>query len=190
MNRTSTTSPHLRLDTPKIATLVVLGSETFFFGTLITAYLFMRGTQPIWPLSGASFGRILIPLANTILLLASAASVTWGLRAIRRNQKAALARWTALSLGMGLVFVAGQVYEYTSNGMQPGDSGFGGVFFTLMGFHALHLIAGIIALALVFVRTRLGDFTARKHTAVEVSAWFWYYVVGVWLVLFAVLYLI
>ena len=190
MNHAPTASPHTRLDTPKIATLVILGSETFFFGTLITAYLFMRGTQSVWPLAGASMSRIVIPLANTLLLLASAVSVSLGLRAIRRNQKAELARWVSLSLGMGLVFVAGQVYEYTSNGMLPSDQGFGGVFFTLMGFHALHLIAGVIALALVLMRTRLGDFTARKHTAVEVSAWFWYYVVGVWLVLFAVLYLI
>ena len=181
--------PRTGLDSAKVATIVVLGSETFFFGTLVSAYLFMRGVYP-WPLDGAPLSRLVIPAANTLLLLVSVLTMYLALRAARAGGKAALVTWSTVTLALGLVFVGGQVLEYTSNGMMPGDQGFGGVFLTLMGFHALHLLAGVVMLALIAMRARLGDFTSRRHTAVEVGAWFWYYVAGVWAVLFTILYLI
>mgnify|MGYP000916649847 FL=1 len=181
--------PRTGLDSAKVATIVVLGSETFFFGTLVSAYLFMRGVYP-WPLDGAPLSRLVIPAANTLLLLVSVLTMYLALRAARAGGKAALVTWSTVTLALGLVFVGGQVLEYTSNGMMPGDQGFGGVFLTLMGFHALHLLAGVVMLALIAMRARLGDFTPRRHTAVEVGAWFWYYVAGVWAVLFTILYLI
>ncbi len=185
----ATTRSRSGMDSAKVAMLVVLGSETFFFGPLVSAYLFMRGMYP-WPLDGAPLARLAVPGVNTLILLASVVTMWLALRAIRSGRQPMLARWSAVTLLLGLVFVAGQVLEYTSNNMTPSDHGFGGVFLTLMGFHALHLLAGVIMLALVFFRARLGDFTARRHVAVEVSAWFWYYVAAVWLVLFSVLYLV
>jgi len=91
---------------------------------------------------------------------------------------------------MGLVFVAGQAFEFLRSGMSPNDQSFGGVFFTLMGFHALHIVAGIIMLVMLVVRTHLGDFTPRRHITIDVGVWFWYYVVAVWIVLFTTLYLV
>jgi len=184
-----TTKPRSGFDTAKIAMIVVLGSETFFFGTLVSAYLFMRGVYP-WPMAETTLARLTVPIANSIVLLISVVSMYLSLRAVRAGKKAALVRWSALTLILGLVFVAGQVFEYTSNGMLPNDEGFGGVFLTLMGFHALHLLAGVVILGLIVMRARLGDFTPRRHVAVEVGAWFWYYVAGVWTALFAVLYLV
>lgn len=188
MNQSTTAARPNSDMTAKIALAVTLGSETFFFGTLVSAFLFMRGTQP-WPVEH-SLARLALPLANTIILLVSALLVSFGLKAIRRGDRAGLVRWFGISLALGLVFVGGQVLEYTSNGLVPSDAGFGGVFFTLMGFHALHMLAGVFVHALVLNMARLGDFTSRRYTAVQIASWFWYYVVGVWAVLFTVLYLV
>lgn len=174
--------------TAKIALAVTLASETFFFGTLISAFLFMRGTQP-WPVVH-TLGRLALPTANTLILLVSALLVYLGQKAIRRGDRAGMMRWFAISLGLGLAFVAGQVFEYTGNGLLPWDAGFGGVFFTLMGFHALHMLAGVFVHALVLNMARQGDFTPRRHVAVQVASYFWYYVVAVWAVLYTVLYLV
>lgn len=174
--------------TAKTALAVTLASETFFFGTLISAFLFMRGTQP-WPVEH-TLARLALPTANTLLLLASALLAYLGVKAIRRGDRAGLVRWFAISLGLGLVFVAGQVLEYTRSGMAPSDEGFGAVFFTLMGFHALHMLAGVFVHALVLNMARQGDFTPRRHVAVQVAGYFWYYVVAVWVVLYTVLYLV
>ncbi|MDD5370703.1 MAG: cytochrome c oxidase subunit 3 [Anaerolineaceae bacterium] len=176
--------------TARIALLITLGSETAFFGMLLAAYLYLRSDLGSWQLTQASLARLSIPGANTLLLLASAVTAAIGQQAIHKGRAGQLQTWMGATLLLGVIFIAGQVYEFTSTGMSPNDQAFGGVFFTLMGFHALHLIAGCGALALVFIRTRLGDFTARKHVAVDIGVWFWFYVVAVWVVLFSALYLV
>lgn len=182
-------SSNPKFNSARLALLLVLASETFFFGTLVSAYIVFRGAQTSYPSVQFSLARMAVPLGNTLLLLASALVVSQGLRAIRRGQTAALVRWFTLALLLGLAFVGGQALEYTRNGMLPSQAS-GGVFFTLMGFHAIHILAGVVVLGLVLARSRQGDFSALRYTAVEVGAWFWYYVVAVWLVLFVILYLV
>jgi cytochrome c oxidase subunit 3 len=95
-----------------------------------------------------------------------------------------------LTLLLGLVFVTIQIYEFSHAGMRINDQAFGGVFFTLMGFHGLHVLAGVVFLIINLVRTRLGDFSPNRYEAVELGTWFWYYVTAVWVVLFGALYLL
>ncbi len=170
--------------------LAALASETVFFGTLLSAYFFMRLDQPGWPLAGFAWPRMALPLANTAVLVASAVAVALAERAVARGSSRGLGLGLFLGLALGLVFIGGQFMEFTSNGMRPGDQAFGGVFFTLMGFHAVHVLAGIVILAINGVRGRLGDFSRARHVAVTMGAWFWYYVTGVWLAMFAALYLV
>ncbi len=174
----------------KVALFVVLACETFFFGTLLSAYLYLRASEPGWPLTHASLSQIIIPIANTILLGVSILPMILAVKAVEKGKMKSTQGWLAVVLVMGLVFIAGQVFEFIHSGMLPSDQAFGGVFFTLVGFHALHLLAGIIMLVMLAIRTHLGDFTRRRHIAIDVGAWFWYYVVAVWVVLFATLYLI
>jgi len=188
LNLAPVTSRVSASNTAKIALAVTLASETFFFGTLVSAFLFMRGTQP-WPVEH-TLARMALPLANTVILLISALLVNLGVRAMCRGDLRGLKTWFGVSLALGLLFVGGQVLEFTGSGMLPSDAGFGGVFFTLMGFHGLHMLAGVFVHALVLNMAHQGDFSASRHTPVQIAAWFWYYVVGVWAVLFAVLYLV
>lgn len=190
MEKTGTFHPARRMNTAKIGLFVVLGSETIFFGTLLSAYFYLRATVSEWPFGAVTFSRLLVPGANTLLLLLSALTMYLGLRAIRLNRPGALKTWLIVTLATGLIFVAGQVFEFNRSGMKISDQAFGGVFFTLMGFHAVHVIAGVIMLALLAWRSFQGDFTARRHTAIQVGAWFWYFIVAVWVVLFSALYLV
>ncbi len=176
--------------TPRLTLGIILVSESIFFGTLLSAYLFLRANQPDWPLIHASLQRLLLPGANTLILLVSALTAGLGLRAIRKGKIHRLVRWLWMTLFLGWVFVGGQVFDFISSGMRPSDQLFGGVFFTLMGFHALHVLAGIIMMIALIVRTQLGDFSINRHVAIEIGAWFWYFVVVVWAVLFSALYLL
>ncbi len=182
-------SPQTKMDSGKLALIIILASETFFFATLIATYIFIRTSGPGWQVVPLTAARLAIPLANTVILLLSALTVYMGYRAIQHDRPAELARWFTLSLGMGLVFVGGQVLEYTGHGMVPAQMT-GGLFLTLMGFHAVHMIAGVFVLAMAIMRTHQGDFSARSYMGVELSAWFWFYVVAVWFVLFTALYLV
>ncbi len=190
MDKTLTLHHTQRRGTAKIALYVVLASETIFFGTLLSAYFYLRASLPSWPLGPVTLARVLVPGANTFLLLISALTMYQGLRAIRQNKAESLKAWLILTLVIGLIFVAGQVFEFNRSGMKITDQAFGGVFFTLIGFHAVHVIAGVIMLVLLLWRAFQGDFTARRHTAIQIGAWFWYFIVAVWVVLFSALYLV
>ncbi|HEY3343821.1 MAG TPA: cytochrome c oxidase subunit 3 [Anaerolineaceae bacterium] len=180
----------MRKGTARLTLLMVLGSETVFFGMLIAAYLYLRASQATSTFIHTPVDQLGGPILNTLILLASAGAATLAGWSIRRGKKDALVGWLGVTVVLGLIFIGGQVLEYLHSGMTPADQSYGGVFFTLMGFHALHMLAGSVVVALALVRARLGDFTARRHTAVDVSIGFWYYVVVVWLVLFTVLYLV
>ena len=116
MNHASA-SPNNKIDTSKLAILVTLASETFFFGTLISAYLLFRSTATNYTNVQLSFSRLAVPLANTLLLMLSALVVYQGLRAIRHDRTEELKRWFTLALVMGLAFVGGQAFEYLSTGI-------------------------------------------------------------------------
>jgi cytochrome c oxidase subunit 3 len=177
-------------DLARTTLLVVLASESTLFGTLLMAYLYLRtgaSRAAFTPVAGSD---IAIAAANTGILLLSAWIVGQAVIAIQRGDRRGLVRRLLITLALGLVFVGGQVFEFNRSGMAPDDPSFGGVYFALMGFHALHVLAGIVVLAVNSVRARLGDFTARRHTAVKVGAWFWYYVTAVWVVLFVGLYVL
>jgi cytochrome c oxidase subunit 3 len=175
-------------DLARTTLLVVLASESTLFGTLLMAYLYLRTNQAAFTHVGAS--DTLIAAANTGILLLSAWFAGQAVTAIQRGDRSGLVRHLLITLALGLVFVGGQVFEFNRSGMAPNDPAFGGVYFALMGFHALHVLAGIVVLAVDSVRARLGDFTTRRHTAVKVGAWFWYYVTAVWVVLFVGLYVL
>ncbi len=174
----------------KVAMLAVLASESIFFLTLVSAYFYLRSGNPSWPVPGASPSHLILPGANTALLLFSALSFYLGERAVRRDRIGQLKIWLTVTLVAGLLFVGGQALEFSRSGMQITDQAFGGVFFTLMGFHAVHVLAGVLILAFLLWQAGLGDFSARRHAAVQVGAWFWYFVTAVWVILFTALYLV
>ncbi len=188
MNSTATAHPMSRISTGRLVLLIVLGAESVLFVTALAAYAALRG-RSAWDMPH-TLARLQIPLANTAVLLVSAVLAWLSVQAIRRGRKDSLRNTLMVTLALGIFFVAGQVYEFSHAGLHIDDEMFGGVFFTLMGFHAVHVLAGVVFLALNLVRASLGDFTAGRHEAVELGAWFWYYVTAVWAVLFTALYLL
>jgi heme/copper-type cytochrome/quinol oxidase subunit 3 len=170
--------------------LVVIASETAFFGTLLMSYLYLRTGQADWPFAHPSLPRLVVPGINTLILIASAVVAWSAQRASGRGDRPALKFRLMLSLALGLVFIAGQVFEFTRTGMRPDDLAFGGVFFALMGFHGLHVLAGQILNGMSAYRLEQGALDDGLRASIEAGVWFWTYVVAVWIVLFAALYVV
>jgi cytochrome c oxidase subunit 3 len=177
-----------RVSNARVAIFLVLASESVFFATLLVAYIALRG-QSAWSVEH-SLKRLAFPLANTCLLLFSMLPAGRAVASIHAGKRVALGSWLIGTLLLGVVFVLGQVYEFGHAGLQVDDQVMGAVFFALMSFHGLHVLAGIFFLLLNLLRLRLGDFSADRHEAVTMGSWFWYYVCAVWLVLFGALYLL
>ena len=99
----------------------------------------------------------------------------------------------ALLGGRVAVFVAGQVWEYATlvaEGMPISADSYASAFYITTGFHALHVIGGLVAFVYVLIRSTMGRFTPAQATSAIVVSYYWHFVDVVWVGLFATIYLI
>jgi heme/copper-type cytochrome/quinol oxidase subunit 3 len=170
-----------------------IASEAIFFANLIASYLYLRVRAGVWPppVPGVHFelGKVLVGV-NTIILLSSSFPMHFAGRAAVRGNRRGLAIGLFLTVILGVTFLSIQLYEYTHASFGPGSGVFGSTFFTLTGFHGAHVTAGVLFLIVCFFRTLRGDFTPKRHFAVQAAEMYWHFVDVVWVVLFTVLYLL
>ena len=126
----------------------------------------------------------------TAILVASSFTMQFGVWAIRRGDTGKLRMWTAITLGLGVLFLAGQLYDYSELGFGIGDGVFATVFYTLTGFHGAHVFGGTVGLTIVLARALRGQFSARNHVAVEAVSMYWHFVDVVWIGVFSTIYLL
>jgi cytochrome c oxidase subunit 3 len=176
--------------TAKVGLLTIIASETFFFATALSAYFFIRLEHPEWSLSAHTPTGLLAPSLNTAMFVVSGGVIWFALRAVHNDRIPAVQTALGLTFVLGLAFIGGQIFDFSQSGLKPDDAALGGIFLALIGFHAIHVLAGMIYLGMTYARTRLGDFSAESHTSITMCAWFWTFVVVVWVVLFGALYLI
>lgn len=136
-----------------------------------------------------------LPLLNTLILLLSGTTVTWAHHAIQEGNRKSTAIGLAITVALGAIFTAVQMYEYNhilhheSFGFGGGAGGlYGSAFFMATGFHGAHVLVGTIFLLVCLIRLLRGHFTPQKHFGFEAAAWYWHFVDVVWLFLFAFIY--
>jgi cytochrome c oxidase subunit III len=175
-----------------------IASEALIFANLIAAYLYLevRGFQVkdgLWLLPSGEHLPVLFPAINTVFLLASSFPAIYARRSITKGNQRGLVLGLIGAIALGVIFLCGQAYEYFSlfgEGFTLGYRTFGSAFFTLTGFHGLHVTIGVIILIVCLIRALRGDFTANKHFAVEAGEMYWHFVDGVWIVVFSTVYLL
>jgi len=173
-------------------------SEALIFANLIAAYLYLevRGLQipnGAWVLPNGEHLDYLFPLVNTVLLLASSFPVRMAGRAIARGDQKRLVLGLAGTIALGVIFLGGQVYEYIQlyhEGFTLSYKVFGSAFFALTGFHGMHVTVGVLFLVICLIRALRGDFSAKRHFAVEAGEMYWHFVDGVWVVVFLTVYIL
>ena len=158
-------------------------SEAFLFGALFFTYYYLRWTTAGWPPEHPAASRA---IANTVLLLSSSVTMWLAGRAIRLGRTKAL----VLTAALGLVFIGITGWEWASESFRPWTSAYGSIFFTLTGFHALHVFGGVVMLTGFAMRSAKGRFSAMNHHAIEVGSLYWHYVDIIWLLVFSTLFLI
>lgn len=169
--------------------LMVIAAECAFFGTMIMSFIYLRIEETSSVFQTLSTTDIVMASANTIVLLISAATArnaVIGTQAGRDQQH--LLRWLAITMVLGVIFVIGQIVEFSHSGVQIDATALGGAFFVLLVFHAVHVLGGGFALFLAYLLARKNFVRVARHTTLQMTVWFWYFVVAVWLILYLVLY--
>jgi cytochrome c oxidase subunit I len=175
----------------KASMIVFIVSESFFFLMLVFAYLYYNYTPGPGPTAAGSLDAPKT-LVFTCCLLASSFTLWRSEAAHKREQRRRMTGWLIATILLGVVFIAGQGSEYYGllvHGVSIQASLFATTFFTLTGFHGLHVCVGLAALTIVLLLVALGDFKRHNPRALETVGLYWHFVDGVWVVVFSVVYL-
>ncbi|MBI4300004.1 MAG: heme-copper oxidase subunit III [Chloroflexi bacterium] len=175
--------------TPYFGMLLFLVSESFLFGALFWAYYYLKVKSPVWPPEGVHLETALVS-ANTAILLISAASMQAAILAIRKGHRKRLMLALAITILLGSAFLAIKGWEWVHSDFRPWDHAYGSIYFTITGFHGIHVLGGILLLGALLVRAGRGLFDARRHLAIEVAGLYWHYVDLVWIAVFATIFII
>jgi heme/copper-type cytochrome/quinol oxidase subunit 3 len=178
----------------KLGMWLFLASDGMGFLGLIMAYMVLRIAAPDWQVVGRDpgFGIGLTAFMTFVLILSSVTMVT-ALAAIKRGEPKKMLFWLAATAAGGATFLGLQVYEWTHlihEGLIASKSNYAATFFLLTGFHGLHVTIGVIYLSVIWVRGKMGAFSAQSHSPVELAGLYWHFVDLVWIVLFTIIYLI
>jgi heme/copper-type cytochrome/quinol oxidase subunit 3 len=168
--------------------LVFVVTELMMFAGFISAFTITRASYNTWPPIGQPRLPVGATLFNTAALLLSGVALLVANRAFTRKPER-VRLWLGAALALGLLFVTFQGVEWVrliAQGLTLTSSNHGAFFYLIVGLHGLHAVAAILALLRMFVLSQRG--TLQKTTLLATSI-FWYFVVGVWPVLYLRVYL-
>jgi heme/copper-type cytochrome/quinol oxidase subunit 3 len=165
----------------------VIATEGAFFAYLLFAYFYLASmAREAWPAEGAPALRLALP--NTVILLASSGAMWLAERGMRTGSAFRLRIGLAATLLLGMAFLVIQEVEFSQQSFGPGRDAYGGLFFTILGFHAAHVLAGVVVVAFSAVLAwRRDDRSAR--VTLHNAAMYWHFVDAVWLAVFTTFYL-
>jgi cytochrome c oxidase subunit 3 len=183
------------MDPALLGMMLFIASEVMFFAALFAAYFNTKATLPVFPPEGTEFLEpIGLPLFVTILLIISSFTMQYATGRIRVGDRTGLNRAIAITLILGVVFLFLQVYDYyqliTLEDFTIDSGVYGTLFYTLTGFHGIHVLAGVIGLSVILARGMQGQFSKKHHVAVEAVHYYWHFVDVVWVFLFLTIYVI
>lgn len=178
-----------------VGTIVFLSQELMFFAGLFAMYFTSRANglgNGSWQ-EGAHHLNVPYALLITVILVSSSVTAQFGVFAAERGDVFGLRRWYLLTIVLGSIFLVGQAYEYTElvhHGLTIPSSVYGSTFFITTGFHAAHVLAGVLAFVVILLRIAKAKFTPAQATAAMVVSYYWHFVDVVWIGLFITIYFI
>ena len=173
----------------KVLIAFFIASESFFFIGLIISYVYYNHLAS----HGSATAKYLDLNRTAIFTLALIlSSVTIHIAGSELEKGKRKIGWLIFTIILGIIFLVGQGTEYArlySLNITPGQNLFGSSFFTLTGFHGLHVLMGLIVLSIMGIMIYSGNYKNVEHRAFKNATLYWHFVDGVWIVVFSVVYI-
>jgi len=175
----------------KIGVISLIVTETALFTIFAVAYLFYIGKS----LTGPYPTQVLEPpILATICLLGSSVTIMLAERAFRNEANGSFRFWWLITIVLAVVFLGWTALEWRrliyQHNLTIATNLFGTSFYSLVGLHATHVVAGLTLLTLVFWLSLRGVVTPSYSEHIEIISWYWHFVDAVWVVVFTVVYII
>jgi cytochrome c oxidase subunit III len=175
----------------KVGMACLIIAESSIFTIFVVAYLYYAGKS----LTGPTPREVLeMPIFNTICLLSSSLTIHFATRFLHLGRRAAFLGLWFLTIILGGIFLVGTGVEWHrliyERGFTISTNLFGTTYYSLVGLHATHVIAGLIMLTIVAVFALAGRVEPEQSPRVEVLSLYWHFVDAVWVVVFSVVYIL
>lgn len=185
--------PDTGLYNAKFGIWLFLASEVMLFGSLISSYIILRTGSASWP-AGSSILNVPLGTINTMILITSSISVVYAWASLKNNDLGKFRLFMLWTILAGIVFLCIKGVEYSTkfhHGLFPSKSTFLGIYFTMTGVHALHLIGGITVNTYMLLTSgvKYKENPQRFTNRIEIAGLYWHFVDLVWIFLFPLLYL-
>ncbi len=168
-------------------TLIV--TEGSLFGYLLLSYYYLAAqTEVHWPPEGLP--KLVMPGINTVILLSSSIFVWLSERCIRHSRMRLSLLPMGIAVVLGLAFVVVQSREWSNKDYGITSNLYGSLYFTITGFHVVHVIIGLTILCLLLLWTGLGYFNPKRYGPIVIGGLYWHFVDVVWLFIFSTFYLL
>ena len=187
----------------KIGMWLFLFTELLFFGGMFLLYSVFRSQYPAEFHSAAQEENLLLGSVNTTILLTSSFTIAVAIAAIRKGNKILSLYMQTTTIMFGICFLIIKYFEWSakiSKGIYPdspallnrgkGDILFFSLYYVMTGIHGIHVLIGVIAIAIMFVYTRRGIIDRDNFAKLENTGLYWHFVDIVWIYLFPLFYLI
>ncbi len=198
------THEHYDPEASKIGMWLFIFTELLLFGILFIIYAVYRymnhgafemAAEELDPFVGA---------VNTIILLISSMTIAMSTTALQKGNRKFTLLLCGITLVLGLVFLVNKYFEwggkfdhgifpgsgYLVENFSQGEILFFGLYFIMTGLHALHIIIGLILIAVVMWRINFGKVHAERPVLLENTGLYWHLVDIIWIFLFPLFYLI
>ena len=181
----------------KFGMWIFLAGDAMSFGILLVGYGVLRAASSNWPIPNDILG-IGLTAFMTFLLIVSSLTMVKGLSAVKKGDIAGLKKYLGFTILGGVIFLSLQAYEWNhlihaglGFSENPwGSSLFGSTFYSITGFHGMHVTGGVIYLSIVLINAQMGKFSSENYNLVELVGLYWHFVDLVWILVFTLVYLI
>jgi cytochrome c oxidase subunit 3 len=164
-------------------------AEASIFMIFVVAYVFYLGKS----ISGPTPREVLeLPVLTTICLLSSSLTVHFAVSALHAGKQKMCSLWLAATVLLASIFLAGTAREWYQliyrDGLTIQTNLFGTTFYSLVGLHATHVVAGLLMLTMALIFSLRGNMTSQHTEKLEVLSLYWHFVDAVWVIVFLVVY--
>jgi cytochrome c oxidase subunit 3 len=187
----------------KLGIWLFIFTELLFFGGLFITYaVYRHGNTEAFHLAGKELD-VTLGTINTVILLISSMTIAMATTAIQKKDKRATLVLIGITLLLALAFLVNKYFEWSAkigHGIWPGsplleelgrgDTLFFGLYYFMTGLHALHIIIGMVLIAVILVRVRKERITHDNYQLLENGGLYWHLVDLIWIFLFPLFYLI
>ena len=172
--------PRVHARTYKIGMWMALTAIVMLFAAFTSALVVRKGLSEDWV--STPMPRVL--WLNTLLLLASSATLELSRRGLTKRAGGQFTSWLYVTAGLGLLFMGGQFLawrELAARGVYLASNPSSSFFYLFTAAHALHLLGGIFALFYVVTRAPAIAAGRQRRTALDVAAIYWHFMDGLWI---------